>query len=131
MLTIGMEATVERFVTYEITAKALGNGELAVFSTPAVIELVEETARKSIDADLEPGQGTVGTMISIAHMAPTFEGMTAVCKTVLKEIDRKRLVFDVLVTDDAGIVAKGTHERFIIDNEKFLKNALKRAGRDS
>ena len=59
------------------------------------------------------------------------EGMTAVCKTVLKEIDRKRLVFDVLVTDDAGIVAKGTHERFIIDNEKFLKNALKRAGRDS
>ena len=45
------------------------------------------------------------------------------CETELTEIDRKRLVFTVEAYDEAGKIAEGIHERFIVDNEKFLSKA--------
>ena len=45
------------------------------------------------------------------------------CETKLVEVDRKRLVFEVKAYDAAGVIGEGTHERFIIDNERFLAKA--------
>ena len=42
---------------------------------------------------------------------------------MLVEVDRKRLVFEVKAYDEAGEIGSGTHERFIIENEKFMKRA--------
>jgi predicted thioesterase len=49
--------------------------------------------------------------------------MKVKCETELTEIDRRKLTFSVAVFDEAGVVAKGTHCRFIVENEKFLKKA--------
>ena len=49
--------------------------------------------------------------------------MTA--KSELVEIDRKRLVFKVEAFDERGRIGEGTHERFVIDNEKFQEKANK------
>ena len=110
-------------VTEEKTAKAMGSGTLPVFATPAMIALMENTAYKSVADELEEGAGTVGTLMNVKHVAATPVGMEVTCETKLIEVDRKRLVFEVKAYDAAGVIGEGTHERFIIDNERFLAKA--------
>ena len=107
-------------VTEEKTAQAMGSGTLPVF---AMIALMENTASKSVEAKLDEGAGTVGTLINVKHVAATPVGMEVTCETKLVEVDRKRLVFEVKAYDAAGVIGEGTHERFIIDNERFLAKA--------
>lgn len=110
-------------VTEDKTAAVMGSGELYVFATPAMIALMENTASKSVADALEEGQGTVGTLIDVKHVAATPVGMEVTCETKLVEVDRKRLVFEVKAYDAAGVIGEGIHERFIIDNEKFMAKA--------
>ncbi len=123
MLQIGTKGSGEALVTEELTARALGSGELPVYATPAMLLLVEETAWKSVAPQLEPGQGTVGTRLEMAHLAATPPGRRVRCETVLTEIDRRRLTFSAVVWDEAGKIGEGTHERFIVDNDRFLAKA--------
>ena len=123
MLEIGIRGSGETVVTPEETARAMGSGELPVYATPAMLLLVEETAWKSVAPQLEPGQGTVGTRLEMAHLAATPPGRRVRCETVLTEIDRRRLVFSAVVWDEAGKIGEGTHERFIVDNDRFLAKA--------
>ena len=88
MLTTGIKGNRELVVTKELTAQAMGSGELPVFATPAVVALAEETAWRSVAAYLEPGQGTVGTQLQIEHISATPVGMKVKCETELIEIDR-------------------------------------------
>lgn len=110
-------------VTEDKTAAAMGSGMLPVFATPAMIAFMENTASSSVAGELEDGQGTVGTLIKVKHMAATVVGMEVTCETKLVEVDRKRLVFEVRTYDAAGMIGEGVHERFIIDNEKFMAKA--------
>ena len=123
MLTVGIKGMLERTVTEELTAKAMGSGELPVFATPAVVALAEECAWKSVAGGLEEGQGTVGTRMELSHLAATPLGMTVRCETELVEIDRRKLVFTIAAYDGVDKVAEGRHERFIVDNAKFLSKA--------
>ena len=123
MLQVGIRGSGEAVVTEALTAKAMGSGELPVYATPAMVTLVEETAWKSVAPALEPGQGTVGTKLDLAHLAATPLGRKVRCETELIEIDRRRLTFSAAVYDEAGKIGEGTHERFIVDSERFLAKA--------
>lgn len=123
MLETGIIGKEEMLVTEADTAKALGSGGLNVFATPAMIALSEKTALTSILQELPEGQGTVGTKIDMSHIAATPVGMKVRCETELIEIDRRRLVFSVNVYDEVEKIAEGTHERFIVDNNKFQTKA--------
>lgn len=129
MLETGIKGKEELTVTEEITAKVVGSGGLEVFATPMMIALSEKTALTSIMPYLEEGQSTVGTKVDIAHIAATPVGMKVTCETELIEIDRRRLVFSVNVYDEVEKIAEGTHERFIVDNEKFISKAYGKADR--
>ena len=122
-MQIGITGKQTITVTEEKTAQAMGSGTLPVFATPAMIALLENTASKSVEAKLDEGAGTVGTLINVKHVAATPVGMDVTCETKLVEVDRKRLVFEVKAYDAAGVIGEGTHERFIIDNERFLAKA--------
>ena len=123
MLQTGIKNQIELTVTKDKCAGALGSGELDVFATPAMIALIEETAWKSVVPYLQPGEGTVGTSLNVRHLAATPIGLTVRCETELTLVDRRRLVFEVRVYDPFGLVGEGTHERFIIQYEKFMKKA--------
>ena len=123
MLEVGIKGQQVRTVTTQDTALAAGSGELEVYATPALIALMEETAWKSVAPALEPGTGTVGTMLEISHLSATPPGMLVRCETELVEIDRRRLVFRCEAYDEAGLIASGTHERFIVNNDTFLRKA--------
>ena len=128
MLSVGIKGNLERTVTEDLTAEALGSGLLPVFATPAAVALAEETAWRSVAGELEEGQGTVGTLMELAHIAATPLGMKVRCETELVEVDRRKLVFTVKIYDEKEKVAEGRHERFIIDNAKFLSKAESKRG---
>lgn len=116
----GIKIKRDRIVTYEQTAEYLSSGLLPVFATPCMIQFMEETARLSVEPYLSEGQSTVGTSVNIKHLASTFVGCKVVCESELIEIDRRRLVFNVKVYDEKELLGEGLHERFIIDNAKFI-----------
>ena len=72
---------------------------------------------------LSEGEGTVGTKLDVSHLAATPVGMKVWCESELKEVDGRRLVFHVEAFDEKGKIGEGEHERFIIQNEKFMKKA--------
>lgn len=119
-MEVGIKGKKERVVPYEQTAEYISSGLLPVFATPCMIQFMEETARTSVESFLAEGQSTVGTSVNIKHLASTFVGCNVTCESELIEIDRRRLVFSVKVYDDKELLGEGTHERFIIDNAKFI-----------
>ncbi len=123
MLTVGIKGKDTVLVTDENTAKSVGSGLLPVFATPAMAALMEKTASESIAPYLADGEGTVGISLNIRHLAATPVGMEVTCESELVEIDRKRLVFTLKVSDGIDVIGDGTHERFIINNEKFMTKA--------
>lgn len=127
MLTVGIKGKEEIVVTDANSAKAMGSGTLDVFATPAMIALIEQTAWTSVAPELEEGQGSVGTSLNVQHLAATPLGMTVTAETELIEVDRRRLVFSAQVFDETGLIGQGTHERFLVDNEKFQAKANAKA----
>ena len=123
MLQPGIKAEKSLTVTDANTAKTMGSGTLDVFATPAMVALIEQTAYTSIESELEPGWGSVGTSLNSQHLSATPVGMTVTATTELVEVDRRRLVFHAEVYDEKGLVGKGTHERFLVENEKFQAKA--------
>lgn len=123
MLETGITGTQSLLVVEAVTARAVGSGGLPVFATPAMIALMEATSMHSVQAHLAPGQGTVGTAIDAKHLATTPVGMTVRCQSTLTGIDRRRLVFSIEVYDERELVGTATHERFIVDDERFMEKA--------
>ena len=119
----GIKGLQEITVTESDTAAVYGSGSLEVFGTPAMIALMEKTALNSIVPYLDETEGSVGTALDVKHTAATPVGMKVTCESELVEVDRKRLVFRLSVRDEAGPIGEGTHERFVIDNEKFMQKA--------
>ena len=128
MLELHIKGTAALTVTDEVTAAAVGSGMLPVFATPSMIELIEKAAAESVAAGLDPGMTTVGTRLDIAHTAATPVGMAVLAEAELSEIDGRRLVFTVRAFDEAGEIGSGTHERFIVNAEKFLAKAEAKKG---
>lgn len=123
MLAIGMKGTASVPVTEANSAKTMGSGTLDVFATPAMIALLERTCWVSVQEALEPGWGSVGISLNVEHSAPTPLGMTVTCDSELVEVDGRKLTFRVVLRDETGEIGSGTHQRFLIQNEKFQAKA--------
>ncbi len=122
-MNTGIRGTIEKTVSSEMTAKSVGSGELEVLATPVLIALAEECSWKSVVQELDEGQGTVGTRMDLKHLSATPVGMSVNCTSELVEVDGRKLVFAIEAFDEAGKIAEATHERFIVDNEKFMSKA--------
>ena len=128
MLQPGIKGRKSVTVSEANTAKTMGSGTLDVFATPAMIALIEQAAYTSVASELEPGWGSVGTALNVQHLSATPVGMTVTAETELVEVDRRRLDFSAQVFDETGLVGQGTHERFLVENEKFQSKANAKKG---
>ena len=117
----GIKGRREQTVTAEMSAARIGSGMVEVFATPMMVALIEQTCLESVIPYLAEGQGTVGTLVNVSHVSATPVGMRVWCESELVEVDRRRLVFKVKAYDECGLIGEGTHERFIIDNAKFME----------
>ena len=125
MLEVGMKYEIDRVVTENDTAAKAASGSVEVLATPVMIAWMEEASLRLAQKELEEGLTTVGTEVNIKHLKGTLVGKTVKIVSVVKEKDRKKLIFDVEVFEDGIVVGTGTHTRFIIDPVKFyekLKN---------
>ncbi len=125
-VTAGIKGRAETVVTHANTAQAACSGALAVFGTPFLCALMEEAAWKSIAPYLEEGQSTVGTKLNISHDSATPVGMKVWAESEVTEVDGKRLVLKVVAYDEKGRIGQGTHERFIVTDERFLAKTAKK-----
>lgn len=116
---VGLEAEIVAEVTQSMTAAAVGSGLVAGLSTPSMVGLMEGAAVQAVGAHLPPGTSTVGSRLDITHLAPTPVGMRVRTRAILEEIEGRRLVFRVSVTDEVGEVGAGVHERYLIDLARF------------
>jgi fluoroacetyl-CoA thioesterase len=111
------EATV--VVVPEVTARHMGSGTVSVFATPEMVRLMERAAVNGLAPHLAPGQQSVGTMVSVKHLAATPLGATVTARAELIAVDGRRLTFKVSAQDGTDLIGEGTHERALIDLAKF------------
>ena len=116
----GLSYTSEVVVSDANSAKHWGSGALDVFATPAMVALMENAAMNAVNGYLPEGGDTVGTAVDISHVKATGLGDTVRATAILKEVDGRKLVFEVTAADSKGEIGKGTHTRFIVDREKFI-----------
>ena len=123
MIEIGMTYTVEKTVTPDMTAKAVGSGGLEVFGTPYMMGLMECAAMWCVQNELPEGKGTVGVEIASSHLAPTPVGMkvSATAEVTGVSANGKMITFKVTASDEEGLIGEGTHTRAVIDNARFLQ----------
>ncbi len=122
-MNLGLKHEKTMLVTEEWSAKAMGSGTLAVFATPAMVALMEGCAAESVSNLLEKGITTVGIQMTAEHLSATPLGMQVCCKSTLIRMEGRKLTFSLEVFDEAGLIGRGTHERFMVEPERFLEKA--------
>ena len=127
-LHVGLKGLAETEVCRDNTADTVGSGALPVFATPSMIALMEKAALESVQPFLDEGQGTVGTLMNTSHLSATPIGMTVRAESELTEIDRKKLTFAVRAYAGGELIGEGVHQRFIIDQQRFMEKALQKLG---
>lgn len=113
---VGTSGTITRVVAEnDCTIR----GDYQIFSTPNLVLLLEETAIEALAPFLPDTQSSVGTNVNVVHSAATLLGQTVTCTATVSEVDRRRIVFDITATDGVDTITSGSHERFVVDLEKF------------
>lgn len=122
-LKVGMRHVAEREVTEAMTTR---RGDYRVFSTPSMVQFCEASAGELIAPHLQPGQGQVGTVVTIRHLGPTPMGKRVCAEVELTGIDRRRVSFRIKVFDDFEQVGEAEHDRFIVDLDKYQARLRKK-----
>lgn len=102
------------------TACAMGSGNLPVLATPALVAYIENACCACLAEELSLDQTSVGTAISLQHVAPSKPAATIRVEIHMQPVDGRQATFDVAAFDGNVLVGKGTHQRVIIDPERFL-----------
>ena len=116
-MNIADKYTLDHTVSENETAEFVGSGGLPVYSTPAMIALMEKTAFEFLAAE---GLQSVGTKVDISHLRACKVGTEVTITAELTEVDGRRLEYNIKVEDEKGLLGEGTHQRYIIDPERFM-----------
>ncbi|MCT4633299.1 MAG: thioesterase family protein [Firmicutes bacterium] len=125
-LKLGLRGHVEKIVEETDTAVAFGSGDIHVFATPMMVGIMENSALVCVDEILPKDYSTVGSHISVSHIAATPVGMKVTAEAELVEIDNKKLVFKVVAFDEKEKIGEGSHTRYIVNVPKFLERTSKK-----
>ncbi len=117
-------------VTDETAIRFLGLESARVLSTPHLIGFLEMTSRNLIKQFVEAAEDSVGTLVNIRHLAATPIGMHVRLRAEIQSVEGQRVLCKVEAWDARDKVAEGTHERFVINVERFAERVrAKAAGR--
>ncbi len=126
-LRVGLEAELCELVDERNSTSHLSGEQ--VYTTPHLIAQMEHTCMKSVHPLLPEGQATVGVGINMRHLAGSPRGMTVRCKSVLVEVKRRILQFEVEAWDEFDKVGEGTHWRAIVNLEEAAARTRDKAQR--
>ncbi len=120
MLQPGLTHRTEAVVSQADTASALGSGDMPVLATPAMIALMENAAMLAVASHLPEGNTTVGVNIAATHDRPSPIGAAISAIATLTAVDGRRLSFEIKAIQGNTVIGTATHERFIVDRNRFL-----------
>jgi predicted thioesterase len=115
----GLRGEASLVVGEEHTAPRVGSGAVRVLATPVMINLFEAAALAAIESLLPPGHQSLGTVLNVRHIAATPVGMRVVATAVVEKIDGRTVYFALEARDERDLIGDGTHERVVVNVEKF------------
>ena len=116
----GLRGTARMTVTSDDTAAALGSGDVPALGTPRVVALLEAAAVDALCDAVDAQSTSVGTRIDVQHLRASAVGTALDAEAVLDAVAGRTLHFTVRAWDADGDVARGTHQRAVVDRERFL-----------
>lgn len=122
-ITIGSVLTKELTVTNDLLACHVGSGIVQVYATPMMIALMENTACECLNPFLDEGETSVGVMMNTTHDAATPAGMKVRVTAEIIAVDRKKVSFSIIAEDEKDVIGKASHDRFVVNKEKFESKA--------
>ena len=120
-MTKPVEHSLTWEVTDEMTAKRIGSAGSKILSTPNMVALMEACALELAQQYLDEGMTTVGAEAHVKHLAPTPVGMEVTATATLREIERRKMWFDIEVHDEKGKCGEGWHLRIMVPNKDRSK----------
>jgi predicted thioesterase len=117
---VGQVGSLDQVVGPEHAADRFENTGVTVLATPVLCHWFESAAVRAISPQLEPGEASVGTRLTIEHLKATPLGMRVRVESRIVAVDGRRVTFEAQAVDEVELVARGTHERFVVDLERFL-----------
>ena len=100
-----------------------------VYGTPFLVRDIEQTCRELLLENGDAGEDSVGTDISIKHLAPTLVGMSVEIKVMVNAIEGRKVSFDISAKDEIEPICSGTHGRFVVDVGKTIERLKAKAAR--
>jgi predicted thioesterase len=122
----GLKGNSRIVVTNENAISFLGRDDARVLATPWLIGYMEMTARDAVKPFLLDAEDTVGTQVSVRHLAASPLGAEVQFEAEVIRIMGRRVEFQVRAWDAGGTIGEGTHERAIIDIARFAEKLRER-----
>ncbi len=119
----GLKGQADVMVAQNNTAQAVGSGLAPVFGTPSLIALLEAAAVAAVRDLLPPEQTSVGVHLDVRHLAATPVGMCVRAEATLTAVEGRKLTFAVVAHDEVEQVAEGSHQRVVVDTQRFMQKA--------
>jgi len=103
-----------------------------VLATGFMVGLLEWACVDALRPYLDwPSEQSLGTLVNFSHEAATPPGFTVTVDVRLERIEGRKLVFHVEAHDGIDRIASGTHERFVIDADRFRSKVAAKARKAS
>jgi len=119
-LAVGHTQHAIYVTTTEMRAGQLEND---VFSTPAMIGLMERTCVDLTEPHLDENEQTVGIHVDVYHLAPTRIGQSVTITAELTEVKDNKLRSSDSALNDQGIkIGAGNHRRAVINTQRFAND---------
>ncbi len=123
----GLKGRVDLTVGEEHTASSIGSGAIHVLGTPVMINLMEAAALDAVEHLLPGGHQSLGIHLDISHVAATPIGMKVHATAEVTAVESNRIRFRVEAHDETEMIGEGTHERVVVNVERFDKRVQKKA----
>lgn len=130
-LPAGLTGTAELIVGERHTAPRIGSGRIRVLATPVMINLIEAAALAAVEQSLPEHHQSLGTRVDITHIAATPVGMRVRATAEVTGVEGRTIRFRVRAEDEHDLIGEGTHERVVVNLERFDARVQEKAGRDS
>ena len=120
-LPAGLTGTAELVVGEQHTAPRIGSGRIRVLATPVMINLIEAAALAAVEQSLPEEHQSLGTHLDITHIAATPVGMRVRATAEVVRVEGRTIHFRVRAEDERELIGEGTHERVVVNVERFDK----------
>src|SRR5512134_7736 len=127
-LHTGLSGSAELKVGEEHTAPRIGSGKVHVLATPVMINVIEAAALAAIEHLLPAGYQSLGTRLDVRHIAATPVGMKVKGHAEVVNVEGRTVRFRVEAHDEKELIGDGTHERVVVNVEKFDARIRKKLG---